>query len=61
MQIPKIPAVFTGTGDLFSALILCFMQQTGSDLKASLEKTVATLQSVLKRTYEHAKGEQFIV
>ncbi|KAH1013489.1 hypothetical protein HUJ04_002473 [Dendroctonus ponderosae] len=58
LQIPKLPASFTGSGDLFSALTLCFMQQTGSDLKLSLEKTVATLQAVLKRTLEFAKGKE---
>ncbi|KAH1024609.1 hypothetical protein HUJ05_004069 [Dendroctonus ponderosae] len=58
LQIPKLPASFTGSGDLFSALTLCLMQQTGSDLKLSLEKTVATLQAVLKRTLEFAKGKE---
>ncbi|XP_066261985.1 pyridoxal kinase [Euwallacea similis] len=57
MQISKIPAVFTGTGDLFSALILCFMEQSGFNLKESIEKTVAALQAVLQRTYEYAKGK----
>ncbi|CAG9771965.1 unnamed protein product [Ceutorhynchus assimilis] len=52
LEVPKLPVSFTGTGDLFSALMLCFLQQ--SDLKESLEKTMAAMQAVLKRTYDYA-------
>lgn len=52
MKIPKIPAQFTGTGDLFAALFLAWMYKT-QDLKESVEKTIASLQAVLTRTYEH--------
>jgi len=58
IDIPKLPASFTGSGDLFSALMLCFMHQTKSDLKESLEKAVAALQAVLKRTLDYASGKE---
>lgn len=53
IEIPRLPASFTGTGDLFAALILAWMTKL-NDLQAALEKTIATLQAVLKRTYLHA-------
>lgn len=33
MEIPKIKGVFTGSGDVFSALILAWMAKTEGDLK----------------------------
>jgi len=38
--------------------MLCFMHQTKSDLKESLEKAVAALQAVLKRTLDYASGKE---
>ncbi|RZC37607.1 pyridoxal kinase [Asbolus verrucosus] len=58
IKIPKLPAVFTGTGDLFTSLLLAWMHKTDNQLKESLEKTVSTLQAVLKRTLQHAGGEK---
>ncbi|XP_019868059.1 pyridoxal kinase isoform X2 [Aethina tumida] len=60
MKIPKIPAQFTGTGDLFAALFLAWMYKT-QDLKESVEKTIASLQAVLTRTYEHVSGKEMNV
>ncbi|KAF7283450.1 pyridoxal kinase [Rhynchophorus ferrugineus] len=61
IEIDKLPARFTGTGDLFSALLLCFMHQTNSDLKQSLEKTVSALQAVLRRTLDSLGGQETTV
>ena len=58
IKIPKLPASFTGTGDLFAALLLAWMHKTNSQLKVSLERTVSSLQAVLKRTLEDSKGER---
>ncbi|XP_076372712.1 pyridoxal kinase isoform X1 [Tachypleus tridentatus] len=55
LEIPQLPAVFTGTGDLFTALLLAWMTRTQHDLKVACEKTVNSLQDVLKTTYAHAK------
>ncbi|XP_059471771.1 pyridoxal kinase [Neocloeon triangulifer] len=55
VNIPKLPAIFTGTGDLFAALFLAWMTKTGGDLKGAVEKTISTLQAVLKRTLANAQ------
>lgn len=52
--IPKFPAAFVGTGDLFTALSTAWMAKTDGNLKVSLEKTIATMQAVLERTLSHA-------
>ncbi|RZC37504.1 PfkB and/or Phos pyr kin domain containing protein [Asbolus verrucosus] len=57
-KIPKLPATFGGTGDLFAALFLAWMHKTSNQLKESLEKTVSTLQAVLKRTLQCAEREK---
>ncbi|XP_066991188.2 pyridoxal kinase isoform X2 [Anabrus simplex] len=60
IRIPKLPAYFTGTGDLFAALFLAWMTLSNSDLVVSLERTIGTMQAILKRTLQHAQvsGEQ---
>jgi len=52
--IPKFPAAFVGTGDLFTALSTAWLARSEGDLKLSLEKTIDTMQCVLSRTLEHA-------
>ena len=54
VKILKFPVSFTGTGDLFSALILAWMDKTNLNLKESLEKSLATMHKVLSRTYNFA-------
>jgi len=54
LVIPKFDASFIGTGDLFASLFLAWFTKTGHDLKASCEKTISTLQLILKRTYDFA-------
>nr|CAD7426612.1 unnamed protein product [Timema monikensis] len=54
IKIPRFSASFTGTGDLFAALLLSWMFRTENDLKLSLERTIFTLQAVLKRTSRRA-------
>lgn len=56
IKIPKVPANFTGTGDLFTALFLAWMHKTNNNVKFSLENTIATLQDVLKKTFQYAEG-----
>ncbi|VVC43541.1 Pyridoxamine kinase/Phosphomethylpyrimidine kinase,Pyridoxine kinase,Ribokinase-like [Cinara cedri] len=53
IDIPLIKQSFTGTGDFFTVLILIWMNLTKNNLKESMEKTIATIQSVLKRTLEY--------
>ncbi|GAV02722.1 hypothetical protein RvY_13251 [Ramazzottius varieornatus] len=49
MTIPKLPADFRGTGDLFAALVLAWVAKTG-DVQQACELAISTLQAVLKRT-----------
>lgn len=58
MEIPKLPMTFTGTGDLFTSMFLSWMYKTKGKLKESLEKTIASLQAVIKRTAGSLGGKQ---
>ena len=55
MEIPKLQAIFTGTGDLFASLLLAWMQKHPNDLKLACEKTMSAVQAVLKRTLQEAQ------
>ncbi|TSL54363.1 Pyridoxal kinase [Bagarius yarrelli] len=55
MDIPKVDAVFVGTGDLFAALLLAWTHHHPNDLKKACEKTVSVMQHVIKRTIAYAK------
>ncbi|XP_044740537.1 pyridoxal kinase [Chrysoperla carnea] len=52
IKIKKLPANFTGTGDVFAALFLAWMYKTENNLKVTLENTIATLQGVLRNTLQ---------
>lgn len=56
IQFPKFPSNFTGTGDLFAALMLAWTSKSNYDIKSSLEKTISTMQCILKSTLSYAKG-----
>ncbi|KAG8232326.1 hypothetical protein J437_LFUL009425 [Ladona fulva] len=56
IKIPRFKQHFTGTGDLFTALFLAWMSRTQNDLKTSMEKTIATMQTVLKKTVDYSEG-----
>ncbi|XP_050426047.1 pyridoxal kinase-like isoform X1 [Adelges cooleyi] len=53
IYIPHIDHSFIGTGDLFASLLLLWMTLNNNNLKESMEKTVATIQAVLKRTLNY--------
>ncbi|XP_013421781.1 pyridoxal kinase [Lingula anatina] len=55
LEIPKLPANFTGTGDLFAALLLAWMDKHAGNLKLACEKTISTIQVILKRTLKVAQ------
>ncbi|XP_078446112.1 pfkB-like carbohydrate kinase family protein isoform X2 [Wolffia australiana] len=50
--IPKIPAYFTGTGDLMTALLLGWSNKSPDDLASASELAVASLQALLQRTLQ---------
>ncbi|KAM9486388.1 pyridoxal (pyridoxine, vitamin B6) kinase a [Clarias gariepinus] len=56
LDIPKVDAVFVGTGDLFAALLLAWTHHHPKDLKKACEKTVSVMQHVIKRTITYAKN-----
>jgi len=56
-ELPKIDAYFVGTGDLFTSLLLMWLQRTNNSLKVALENVLSSLQDVLKRTFEYAKSK----
>jgi len=45
---------FVGTGDLFTALITAWLKLGDFDIQLALEKTIASMQSVLNRTLSSA-------
>ncbi|KAG5317571.1 PDXK kinase, partial [Pseudoatta argentina] len=55
VDIPKIPATFTGSGDLFAALFLAHVYLQ-NDMKVTMEKTINSLYGVLLNTYEYSKA-----
>lgn len=50
LRIPKLPAYFTGTGDLLAALLLARIHSQPGDLASAVELAVAGLQGVLHVT-----------
>lgn len=54
LRVPRIDAYFTGTGDLFTALLLARLHREPDCLGAALEAAVASLQAVLRDTAAEA-------
>eukprot|EP00122_Pirum_gemmata_P011684 Pgem_evm1s10827 len=52
-SISKIEGYFTGTGDLFSALLLAWIDIDNGNLESACKKVVSTLQAVLMKTKDH--------
>jgi pyridoxine kinase len=59
IEIPKIPAYFTGTGDLTTALLLGWSNKYPDNLETAAELAVSSLQALLKRTVEDYKRSGF--
>ncbi|XP_072301252.1 pyridoxal kinase-like [Eucyclogobius newberryi] len=54
IDIPKVDAVFVGTGDLFAAMLLAWTHHHPNDLKSACEKTASVMHHVIKRTIKYA-------
>ncbi|KAG9329364.1 hypothetical protein JZ751_005511 [Albula glossodonta] len=54
MEIPKVDAVFVGTGDLFAAMMLAWTHYHPNDLKSACEKTFSVMHHVIQRTISYA-------
>ncbi|CAN1160827.1 Pyridoxal kinase [Linum perenne] len=52
IAIPKIPAYFTGTGDLMTALLLGWSNKYPDNLDKAAELAVSSLQALLQRTVD---------
>ncbi|XP_055607918.1 pyridoxal kinase-like isoform X2 [Uranotaenia lowii] len=59
MLIPKQGSgiSYTGTGDLFASLFLAHSTLTNFDMCATMEKTIASLQSVISTTLEYIPAD----
>jgi pyridoxine kinase len=53
VQFPKLPGHFTGTGDLFTALLLAWSEE---GLQVACRKTIGTMLAVLNRTLKAAQA-----
>lgn len=53
---PTLPVHFVGTGDLFTALTTAWLHHDSLSITSALEKTIATMQAVLKRTLTSARA-----
>lgn len=57
VDIPKLHAKFTGTGDLFTALFLAWMTEL-DNISIALEITVSTVHTILRKTINDLQGEK---
>lgn len=57
LDIPRIPHLFTGTGDLFSALLLAWLHISHGDLSLAMVNSLGSLQEVLHRTSAYADSQ----
>lgn len=55
ISLPKLDCPFTGTGDLFAALLTGWLCKSMFDLKSSFEKTANAIHEVLEDTLENFK------
>ncbi|XP_023818828.1 pyridoxal kinase-like isoform X2 [Oryzias latipes] len=54
IEVPKVDAVFVGTGDLFAAMLLAWTHHHPNDLKTACEKTFSVMHHVIQRTISFA-------
>ncbi|CAM0949094.1 unnamed protein product [Alopecurus aequalis] len=59
IEIPQIPAYFTGTGDLTTALLLGWSNKYPDNLEKAAELAVSSLQALLRKTVEDYKRAGF--
>lgn len=55
IRVPKLQCPFTGTGDLFAALITGWLTKTNFDVKKSFENTVNSIHEILEDTLTWCK------
>nr|CAG4651132.1 EOG090X09AY [Simocephalus serrulatus] len=57
LDIPRLPHQFTGTGDLFSALLLAWLHLSEGNLSLAMTNSLGSLQGVLQRTSAYAEDQ----
>lgn len=55
ISVPRLDCPFTGTGDLFTALLTAWLQKTKFNFKLSLENTANTIKDILEDTLAWSK------
>ncbi|VDK68963.1 unnamed protein product [Gongylonema pulchrum] len=60
-DIPALPGMFVGTGDVFTSLLLIWMDKLNGDLNLAIQRAIGTLQGLLRRTGQKAYGNVFIL
>lgn len=55
-DIPILPGMFVGTGDIFTSLLLVWMDKLNGDMVRAIQNVIASLQGLLKRTGNKAYG-----
>lgn len=55
-DFPELPGMYVGTGDVFSSLLIVWLDKLGGDLRSAVEKVIASLQELLKLTGLKAFG-----
>ncbi|MEE6528469.1 hypothetical protein FKM82_030806, partial [Ascaphus truei] len=56
LELPRVDAVFVGTGDLFAAMLLAWTHHHPNNFKLAYEKTISAMQHVLQRTIRSARA-----
>lgn len=49
-DIPTLPGMFVGSGDIFTSLLLVWMDKLHGNIELSVQKVIGSLQGLLKRT-----------
>ncbi|KAM8976799.1 pyridoxal kinase [Pelodytes ibericus] len=56
LDLPRVDAVFVGTGDLFASMLLAWTHHHPNNFKLACEKTVSAMYHVLQRTISSARA-----
>ncbi|KAG8431031.1 hypothetical protein GDO86_019541, partial [Hymenochirus boettgeri] len=56
LELPRVEAVFVGTGDLFAAMLLAWTHHHPNNFKLACEKTVSAMHHILQRTISSARA-----
>ncbi|VDD86353.1 unnamed protein product [Enterobius vermicularis] len=60
-HIPIVPGNYVGTGDVFTSLLVVWLDKVGGDLRLAVEKVISSIQGVLRRTNESSISKFLLV